>query len=111
MRIYISLPISGQEDAARAKAAKIARHITLQGREPVNPFDIVPDSFFGDPRYEDYISADIRELLNCDAIYFCEGWEKSCGCMIERQIAETLTRFGKKRYAFFYEVPPQIEGL
>ena len=30
---------------------------------------------------------DIEALLECDAIYMCEGWQNSKGCMAEFEVA------------------------
>ena len=36
---------------------------------------------------EDNIAKDIEALLECDAIYLCEGWQNSKGCMAEFEVA------------------------
>lgn len=72
MKIYISLPISGRPiQEAREEADLTAAMISRSGHTPVNPFLITAGA---NPKYEDYLCADIRALLDCDAMYQCEGW-------------------------------------
>ena len=85
MTIYISLPITGQEDAARRKAQGIKAALSRKGHRPVNPFDIYPGK---NPTYADYLCYDLLALADCDAIYLCEGWQYSRGCRIERAFAQ-----------------------
>ncbi len=99
MRIYISLPISN-DPKAREKADLIKATLSRQGHKPVSPFDI----YAGDkPTYEDHICYDLRAMLDCDAVLFCKGWEKSCGCNIEHAAATHFKQFGKKDFKIAYE--------
>lgn len=36
-----------------------------------------------------WMGKDIEILMNCDAIYMCEGWQKSKGCRLELVCALT----------------------
>jgi hypothetical protein len=36
---------------------------------------------------------DIQALLECDAVYFCRGWQDSKGCQAEYEVAKI---YGKK---------------
>lgn len=92
MRIYISIPISGLDLATqRAKASEIAEKIKALGHEPVNPFEtpLAPPEWSERQKYAYYMGCDIEKLLLCDAVYFCEGWHESKGCLVESYIAET----------------------
>lgn len=40
--------------------------------------------------YDYYLNKDIDLLKKCDAIYLCEGWEKSNGCNVELETAREL---------------------
>lgn len=99
-KIYISLPISGQENKAREKAEKIKGTLSKKGYHVISPFDIYPGK---NPIYEDYICFDLRVMMDCDAIYFCEGWEQSCGCGIEHDVVMRLKAYGKKDFKVMYE--------
>lgn len=90
MKVYISVPISGHNlDAQRAEAAKTAEMLASLGHEAVNPFDTPEplDSLTAKERYAYFMGEDIKRLLTCDAIYFCDGWSKSRGCCVEFEAA------------------------
>lgn len=99
-RIYISLPISGCEQKAREKADLVQAALSRKGWRPVNPFEVNAGK---NPAYEDHLCYDLRAMLDCDAIYFCEGWETSCGCNIEHDTALRFIAHGKKNFKIIYE--------
>lgn len=100
-KIYISIPITGlPHSSVMAKADKAKNKIANDGNVPISPLDIDAGA---NPTYCDYICSDLRAMLECDAIYFCKGWELSCGCNIEHRVAQTLNMFGKKQFQFIYE--------
>lgn len=80
MKVYISLPITGQELAARAKAVWVKRMLAASGHEPVSPFEVEAGK---NPTNLEYLLADLRVLSGCDAVYLCDGWQFSRGCRIE----------------------------
>lgn len=85
MKVYISLPISGRDiDEARRQADLAAAKLSRLGHRPVNPFNIYAGK---NPTYADHLCCDLRALMDCDAIYLCEGWEKSRSCRIEAGVA------------------------
>lgn len=88
-RIYVSLPISGHDlDERKAEAEHIKSKLNFCGLniiEVITPFDICPES---DKPYSYYMGKDIEALLECDAIYLCEGWQNSKGCMAEFAVAK-----------------------
>lgn len=89
MRIYISIPISNMdEQKQREKADLIKSALSKKGWEVCNPFDIIPAK--ENPDWYDYMSADLRELSKCDAIYLCNGWNASKGCRLEMSYAVSL---------------------
>ena len=99
-KVYISLPITGQESKAREKADRIKKALSQKGYKVVSPFDI----YSGDnPSYEDHICHDLRAMLGCDVVYFCEGWDKSCGCGIEHDVVMRFKAYGKKDFKVMYE--------
>lgn len=102
MRIYISLPITGRpEQEARHDAELVKATLIQNGHEVVSPFDINQGK--ENPQYEDYICTDLRAMLDCDAILFSKGWEKSCGCNIEHDVAMRMMAHNKKSFKIFYE--------
>lgn len=101
MKIYISLPITGipRKDAMQ-KADNIKAALSRKGHLPVSPFDIYAGH---QPTYCDFICYDLRAMMDCDAVYFCEGWEQSCGCNIEHDVAMRFKAYGKKDFKIMYE--------
>ena len=100
-KIYISLPISGHPYNERKQTADLtAAMLSRNGYDPVNPFMVYAGTR---PDYEDHICADLRAMLDCDAIYFCEGWEKSLGCNIEHDTAMRFMEADKKNFKIIYE--------
>ena len=100
-KIYLSLPITGLDiKKVREKADLIKAKLSREGHDVVSPFDVHAGN---KPTYEDYICYDLRAMLDCDAILFCEGWEKSCGCNIEHDVAMRFKAHGKKDFKIMYE--------
>lgn len=84
-RIYISIPITGHDEARqRERADLIKARLSREGGHPVSPFEIYVGK---NPTYADHICCDLRALADCDAILMCEGWQLSRGCRIERYFA------------------------
>jgi len=54
------------------------------GHEPVNPCEITQ---IENATYEDFMKADLKALLECDAIYMLKGWERSVGARCEHMVA------------------------
>lgn len=87
-KIYISGAITGRniEDAKKEFATAVDMW-RMEGCEPVNPFDSeLPDS----ASWEAHMRADLKMLLDCDAIHMLPSWEKSRGAVIEKGLAESL---------------------
>lgn len=101
MKIYISIPISGFSIAkVREHADRIKSALSKKGYRAISPFDIYAGK---NPQYEDYICSDLRAMLDCDAVYFCDGWEQSCGCNVEHDIAMRFKAHGRKDFKIMYE--------
>ena len=96
-RIYISIPISGVEAQSEIKAAQLQKHFEAQGYEVVNPWEIgrhleelhrligLPA-----PTWFEYMHWDLIALEHCDEVYFCKGWERSAGCIEEKNLSNKL---------------------
>lgn len=99
MRVYISIPITDKDEQKQREHADLTKAmLSRAGHEAVSPFDIYAGK---NPKYEDYLCADLRALADCDAIYLCEGWQFSRGCRIEANFAK---EFNKQ---FMYERQPE----
>ena len=98
MKIYISLPISGQPTKERmAYAEQVKKELECTYRRCwgyskfgdklniITPFDVNENE--NKDSYARKMGNDIEALLECDAIYLCEGWQDSKGCMAEFEVA------------------------
>ena len=93
-RIYLSLPIknTGYTTKERMKYADEVRRL-LELRYGVRnenvivitPFDVNENE--DKDSYARKMGNDIEALLEYDAIYLCEGWQNSKGCMAEFEVA------------------------
>ena len=99
-KIYISLPISGHEKQAREKADQIKIALSKKGYNVVSPFDIYAGK---NPKDEDHICYDLCAMMDCDVVYFCQDWDKSCGCGIEHDVVMRMKAYGKKDFKVMYE--------
>lgn len=89
MKIYISGKITGLDlETAKRNFKEVEEIITEMGHEPINPFNIMPY----DPKltWSDYMAADLKELLDCKAIFMLENWRESKGAKIEYAVAVEL---------------------
>ena len=84
--IYISLPIAGldlQEQIAHAEnVEKTLEHFY---EKVLNPFD---NGVPLDAHPSLHMRADFKMLLEADAIFMCDGWEESSGCVAEWTVAK-----------------------
>ena len=92
MKIYISGPMSGLDDDNRDEFSRMASLLQAKGYEPVNPHDIAVEvnARIKDPKYLDYLKADIAVLMFCDAYVLLDGWGDSRGARIEKGLADDL---------------------
>ena len=97
----MSLPITGRQlSEARQHADLVKAALSRNGHEAVTPFDVCHGK---NPSYEDYICDDLRAMLDCDAVCFCDGWERSCGCTIEHNVVFRFKAHGRKDFKVIYE--------
>jgi len=88
LRIYMSGPMTGQDDhnfPAFHAAAKRFRQAGWEVANPAENFDGRTDL----PR-EMYLRADMVMLAQCDAIALLPGWERSRGATLEAVLASEL---------------------
>lgn len=102
MKIYISGAISGLS-LAEAKNNFEAMELILRntGHEPVNPMKVgLPEG--ENHTWAEYMLADFPFVLEADAIYMLENWQRSKGARIERACFEIM---GKPIYYQASNVP------
>ena len=84
-KVYLSLPISGY-DLEERKETALAMEVKLRGRG----YDVcspLGDGWVEGLSTNEYMERDIRMLLDCCAVIFLEGWNKSAGCHTELCVA------------------------
>lgn len=87
-KVYISGQITGLPEPVYKKLFSDAeRTLKAMGYDVVNPAKkgIVPGY-----KWTDYMKEDIKQLCDCDAIYFLSNWVNSRGAIMERDIAKQL---------------------
>ena len=113
-KIYISGPITGFNLEERKNFfAQMAELAKSNGFTPVNPFDngIDPDA-----DYADHMVADIKMLIECQAILMLPDWDLSEGAKLELKVAivchieiyEVVTEWDKDDYTIQPLLPKDI---
>ena len=88
MKVYISGPISGLPYEQVEKAFNEAEtRLQEQGYEVVNPLN---NGLPTNATWNEHMRADLKLLLDCDAIYMLKGYQNSKGAMIEYDLARIL---------------------
>lgn len=87
-KIYISGPISGLPlETVYNNFTNAEVNLLEKGYKVVNPFN---NGLPTTATWEEHMRADLKLLLDCDAIYMLEGWEKSRGARMEYALAVDL---------------------
>lgn len=86
-RVYISGPMTGMPDLNVKAFNNAAAVLRLHGHTAVNPVENGQPS---DAEWHQHMRADIRMLMDCDAIYMLTGWMRSRGALLEHHIASEL---------------------
>ena len=83
-RVYISLPISHYDLEERREYAQRVEDMLSHFYSVVNP---LKNGLPEDADWKVHMRKDIQDLLTCDAIFMCNGWEMSSGCKLEFDVA------------------------
>lgn len=88
MKIYISGQITGLlYDQVEKDFNDAKQGLLEQGFKVVSPLD---NGLTKDHSWTDHMRADIKLMLDCDAIYMLKGYQDSKGAMIEYNLAKAL---------------------
>lgn len=103
IKVYISGQITGlTEDEFHQNFEEAQLLLQGHGFYTVNPLEVVPEckldcgseSIFDDGRYQHtwqcYMKYDIKELLDCDALFAMDNATQSRGARLELEIARNL---------------------
>jgi nucleoside 2-deoxyribosyltransferase len=86
-KVYISGPITGLPALNKPAFDAAADTLRAQGLQAVNPHDNgVPPA----EAWDKHMRADIKLLMDCDAVVLLQGWENSRGARIEMRLADSL---------------------
>ena len=90
MKVYISAPITGfPENVVNRVFSDAENDLAKKGYDSINPLKINESN----SSYGECMGKDIQELIdNADAVYFCRGWQKSLGCMLEFHAANIYNK-------------------
>ena len=86
-KVYISGQITGKEEEAKREFKNIELELLSDGYDVINPFDLNHNH---NKTWLEYMRVDIIALMGCDYICMIDGWEKSRGAIIEKELAEKL---------------------
>ena len=96
MKIYLAGPMSGIPAHNFPAFNDAAKRLRAMGHIVINPAEVHPDTqaLGAEPSPEQLwracMKADIALLIQCDAVAFLPGWEKSRGASLEVYIAKAL---------------------
>ncbi len=88
MRIYISGPMSGQPDHGHPAFHAAAAELRAAGYKVANPAEEQP--VVEGKEWHEYLRADLKLLVDCDAVALLPGWRASKGSVLEDQVARAL---------------------
>lgn len=95
--IYISLPITMHEDTYEQRLDSAVEYVKTNYPEYeriITPKEVAENLEKGfypfEPKYKDYLLADMEAIAHCDAIFMCRDWYISKGCSAERAFAEAI---------------------
>lgn len=108
MKVYISIPITGKDiDEQRRHADDVASFLLMAGHTPISPFNNGLDV---NASHEEHMRADIKMLLDCDAVFFCKGASLSVGCLLEDEVATKCGLTVVTEHMPIYEIIDKLEG-
>lgn len=88
MKVYLSGPVTSLPYEEAKKNFSIAqKKLENMGYEVVSPMN---NGLFHFDTWVNHMKADIKMLMDCDAIYMLAGWQGSQGAVIELNLAIQL---------------------
>ena len=91
-KVMISQPMAGKTSeeivAARDKAVKYLEGLGYEVVDTYfpNDFNGLPMDILNKPLF--FLGQSLMYMSYCDVVYFCDGWDKTRGCILEHKAAE-----------------------
>lgn len=104
MKLYLAGKMSGEPDLNFPAFHAAAADLRARGHVVVNPAEINLDP---GAAWLTCMRADIKQLVDCEAICLLPGWEKSRGATLEHQIALGL---GMQVHALYELLYPEADA-
>ena len=111
MKAMVSQPMAGKSEEEIVETRNNAvKFLESMGYEVVNT--LFTDEWYSPEAMKErgvvniplcFLAKSLENMSKCEVAYFCKGWQKARGCLIEHQAAE---KYGLK---IFYEVDPFID--
>ena len=90
-RVMISQPMAGKSEAEILDVRnRITQKLEAEGYEIVNSY--FPDGLATPTVHHHslyWLAKSIEVMADCDAVYFCRGWNQHRGCRIEKEAAQS----------------------
>lgn len=86
-RMYLSGPMTGRPNLNFPLFYVEAARLRELGYEVVNPAELNPDP---SASWHACMRADLKALLDCDALVLLPGWEQSAGAHLEMHVAHRV---------------------
>ena len=87
-KIYLSGPMTGKPNNNSGFFNAEAERLRALGYGVVNPAEINVNTAL---TWEEYLKADLKQMLDCDTIAFLPGWLRSRGARLEHRVARELS--------------------
>lgn len=96
VKVFISVPMRGRTEGEIRSAIERAKDIVRSRMGDVE----FADSFYGDDvesRECDakehpglaYLGRSLKDMADCDIVFFCKGWDQARGCYVEKHAARS----------------------
>ena len=100
-KIYLSLPVRGRSNEnVREHVDMVKAALSRKGFDVVSPLD----NYCGkSQKYNDSLCHNLRMMLDCDGVCFCNGWTRSLECTIEHDVVLRFNASENKNFTIVYE--------